>query len=163
MPAGAEKVLGVYLKQGLKFFVAKVNLKEQARLGFTSLRPLQIAYESPRFMLPIRLGMVNADGPQELFVYTLTPNGRVEPVNYRMVKTPADNEVPLFVKADFATFRARFSEQVAKEGMRTIFLEYAWNASWCDPCARPPLARRAAATRRLLARGRPANARARPT
>ena len=55
----------------MRFFVAKVNLKEQAKLGFSYLRPLQMAFESPKFMLPIRLGTVNADGPQELFVYAL--------------------------------------------------------------------------------------------
>ncbi|MEP7027957.1 MAG: DUF2330 domain-containing protein, partial [Candidatus Eisenbacteria bacterium] len=99
-----------------------------------------IAYESPRFMLPIRLGMVNARGPQELFVYTLTPKGRVETTNYRVVKLPTGNEVPLYVKDDFATFsRATFDHAVAREGMRTVFLEYAWNAGWCDPCAGPPL------------------------
>jgi len=53
----------------MKFFVARVNLKEQGRLGFTYLRPLQMAFESPKFMLPIRLGTLNADGAQELFVY----------------------------------------------------------------------------------------------
>ena len=47
----------------MRFFVAKVNLAEQAKLGFTYLRPLQVAYESPKFMLPIRLGMVNAERP----------------------------------------------------------------------------------------------------
>src|SRR6185503_6125286 len=54
IPAGASRVLGVYIRQGLKFFVAKVNLKEQAGAGFQQLRPLQMAYGSPRFMLPIR-------------------------------------------------------------------------------------------------------------
>ena len=75
IPAGARAVLGSYIKQNMHFFVAKVNLEEQAKLGFTYLRPLQVAYESPKFMLPIRLGMVNADGAQELFVYALTPQG----------------------------------------------------------------------------------------
>ena len=56
IPAGAARVLGSYIKQGVRFFVAKVNLQEQARLGFAYLRPLQIAFESPKFMLPIRLG-----------------------------------------------------------------------------------------------------------
>src|SRR3954468_12110033 len=55
IPAGASSVLATYLKQNMRFFVAKVNLAEQARLGFTYLRPLQVAYESPKFMLPIRL------------------------------------------------------------------------------------------------------------
>jgi hypothetical protein len=140
VPAKAEKIVGAYLKQGLKFFVAKVNLGEQAKLASHKLRPLQIAYESPRFMLPIRLGMVNANGPQELFVYTLTPHGRVETTNYRVVKLATGNEVPLFVRGDFAGFqRATFDRAVQKEGMRTVFLEHAWNAGWCDPCAGPPL------------------------
>jgi len=140
VPAKVEKLVGIYLKQGLKFFVAKVNLGEQSKLASRKLRPLQIAYESPRFMLPIRLGMVNAKGPQELFVYTLTPHGRVETTNYRVVKMPTGGEVPMFVKEDFANVaRAAFDRAVAKEGMRTVFLEHAWNASWCDPCAGPPL------------------------
>ncbi len=83
-----SSVLGSYIRQNMKFFVAKVNLKEQAKLGFSILRPIQVAYESPKFMLPIRLGMVNADGPQELFVYALTRKGRVETTNYRTVKLP---------------------------------------------------------------------------
>ena len=65
-------MLGSYIRQNMKFFVAKVNLGEQARLGFNYLRPLQVAYESPKFMLPIRLGTVNANGAQELFVYVIT-------------------------------------------------------------------------------------------
>ena len=75
IPNGASPVLHSYLKQDLKFFVAKVNLGEQAKLGLTHLRPLQIAFESPKFMLPIRLGTVNADGAQELFIYFLTKQG----------------------------------------------------------------------------------------
>jgi len=142
IPAGASRVLGGYIKQGMHFFVAKVNLKEQAKLGFTYLRPLQVAYESPKFMLPIRLGMVNAKGAQELFVYALTRKGRVETTNYRTVKLPADMDVPLFVKNEFGDFyKAMFRRQVAREDMRAVFLEYAWDMSWCDPCAADPLSR----------------------
>jgi Na+-translocating ferredoxin:NAD+ oxidoreductase RnfD subunit len=141
VPASANRVLGAYIRQGLKFFVAKVNLGEQKKLGVTKLRPIQIAYESPRFMLPIRLGIVNARGTQEIFVYTLTPRGRVEAVNYRTVKLPSDVEVPLFVKQEFPDFyRALFSEHVRKTGMNAVTLEYAWDASTCDPCPAPPLA-----------------------
>lgn len=140
LPPGAPPVLGSYLKQGMKFFVAKVNLKEQSKLGFTSLRPIQVAYESPKFMLPIRLGMVNADGAQELFVYALTPKGRVETTNYRTVRLPSNVEIPAYVKDEFGGFyKAMFSRQVAREDMRVVFLEYAWDMSWCDPCAADPL------------------------
>jgi hypothetical protein len=140
IPQGASRVLGTYIKQDMKFFVAKVNLKEQAKLGYTFLRPIQVAYESPKFMLPIRLGMVNAAGAQELFVYALTRKGRVETTNYRTVRLPSDAEVPLFVKNDFANFyKAMFGKQVVKEDKKAVFLEYAWDMAWCDPCAADPL------------------------
>ena len=140
LPAGAKEVLGSYLKQGMRFFVAKVNLDEQSKLGFANLRPIQVAYESPKFMLPIRLGTVNADGAQELFVYTLTRKGRVETTNYRTVKLPTGQEIPTFVKDDFGSFyKDMFDQQVKKDGMQSVFLEYAWDMSWCDPCAANPL------------------------
>jgi len=140
LPAGASPVLCSYLKQGMKFFVARVNLKEQARLGFTYLRPLQMAFESPKFMLPIRLGTLNADGTQELFVYALTRKGRVETTNYRTVRLPTGMEVPAYVKEEFPQFyRAMFGRQVEREDMRAVFLEYAWDMGWCDPCAAQPL------------------------
>jgi hypothetical protein len=140
IPYGASSVLHSYLKQGLKFFVAKVNLAEQAKLGFTHLRPLQIAFESPKFVLPIRLGTVNADGAQELFIYFLTKQGRVETTNYRTVRLPEAQEIPLYVKDKFGDFyRDLFTQQVKRENERGVFLEYAWDMNWCDPCAANPL------------------------
>jgi hypothetical protein len=140
LPAGAGPVLASYIKQSLKFFVARVNLAEQSKLGYSYLRPLQMAFESPKFMLPIRLGTLNADGPQELFAYALTRKGRVETTNYRTVRLPSDVELPVHVKGEFPQFyRAMFGQQVTREDMRAVFLEYAWDMSWCDPCAADPL------------------------
>lgn len=140
IPEGASSVLGSYIKQNMRFFVAKVNLKEHSKLGFSFLRPLQIAFNSPKFMLPIRLGTVNADGTQDLFIFTLTKNGRVETTNYRTVKLPEGVEIPIYVKDNFADFyRDMFTRQVEKEDGRAVFLEYAWDMGWCDPCAAEPL------------------------
>jgi len=140
IPNGASSVLHSYLKQGMKFFVARVNLGEQAKLGLTHLRPLQIAFESPKFMLPIRLGTVNADGAQELFIYFLTKQGRVETTNYRTVRLPEAQEIPLYVKDKFGDFyRDLFTQQVTRESERGVFMEYAWDMNWCDPCAANPL------------------------
>ncbi len=140
IPDGASAVLGSYIKQDMKFFVAKVNLKEQEKLGASFLRPIQVAYESPKFMLPIRLGTVNANGPQELFIYMLTRKGRVETTNYRTVEIPTGMDVPLFTKSEFGDFyKAMFDTQVKKNDMRTVFVEYAWNMGWCDPCAADPI------------------------
>ena len=140
VPRGAARVLESYLKQGMKFFVAKVNLSEQKKLGFEYLRPIQVAYESPKFMLPVRLGMVNAEGSQELFVYALSRLGRVEAVNYRTARVPSDIDVPVYVQKTFPDFyRAVFARQVKRDDMSCVYTEYAWDMGWCDPCASQPL------------------------
>ncbi|WP_417514108.1 DUF2330 domain-containing protein [Minwuia sp.] len=141
LPDGAEPVLADYVGAGMKFFVAKINLEEKARTGLNYLRPLQIAFNSPDFMLPIRLGTLNADGMQELFVFTVTRQGRVEGENYRTVKMPTDAELPVFIRSKFPeVYRSLFAEQVRREP-GVMFLEYAWNMNWCDPCAADPLSR----------------------
>jgi hypothetical protein len=140
IPQGASKALQPYIKQGLKFFVAKVNLKEQNKTGLKFLRPLQFAFDSEKFMLPIRLGMINAKGAQDLLVYILTEKGRVEASNYQTIKLPSNMDIPVFVKNDFANFyKSMFDTQVNKQNMRAVFTEYFWNMGWCDPCAAEPL------------------------
>lgn len=142
IPANSAKALTPYIRQNMKFFVAKVNLAEQAKTGFTMLRPLQFAYESEKFMLPIRLGMVNANGPQDLIAYMLSKNGRVETSNYRTVKMPANMDLPVFLKQgdEFRNFyKGMFGEQAKKEGFGAVFTEYFWDMGWCDPCAADPL------------------------
>src|SRR5258708_34663051 len=140
IPQGAEAVLGSYIRQKMRFFVAKVNTERMKLIGGNYLRPLQVRYDTAKFMLPLRLGTVNANGPQDLIVYALTKNGRVEAANYRTVKLPSDIDVPLFVKNDFGDFyKAMFEQAVKKENMRAVFVEYAWDMGWCDPCAADPL------------------------
>jgi hypothetical protein len=61
IPKSAEPLFQPYIRQQMKFFVVKVNEEKFKKSGCQFLRPLQIAYESSQFMLPIRLGMVNSD------------------------------------------------------------------------------------------------------
>lgn len=139
-PEKARAVLASYIRQDMKFFVAKVNLKEQAKIGASYLRPIQIAYESPKFMLPIRLGTVNAKGSQDLLLFALTRSGRVETANYRTARIPTDIEIPLYVQNKFGDFyQAMFARSVEREGGRAVLTEYAWDMNWCDPCAADPL------------------------
>ncbi len=143
IPSGAEPVIGSYIKQKMHFFVAKVNVTRMQELRRAFLRPLQVRYDTGKFMLPVRLGTVNASGPQDLIVYALSTRGRVEATNYRTVKVPSNSTVPLFVKDDFANFyRATFDRAVALEDMRGVFVEYAWDLGWCDPCAAEPMTNR---------------------
>ena len=91
-------------------------------------------------MLPIRLGMANSDGDQDLIVYAFTRKGRIECTNYRNVNIPTGNNVPLFVQKNFGAFYGNlFNHQWNNEDKSVAFLEYAWDVSpqnyyHCDPC-----------------------------
>src|SRR6187549_1295884 len=140
IPAGADEVLEPYIKSNLKFFVVKVNEEEKKKLPGNFLRPIQISFTSPKFMLPIRLGMANADGDQDMIVYAFTKKGRIETTNYRTMSLPTGKNIPLFVKNNFGNFYANlFQNQWDKEGKALAMLEYAWDVSpknyvKCDPC-----------------------------
>lgn len=146
LPAGAAEVLEPYIKSNMKFFVVKVNLAEQQALGSQLLRPLQIRFNSPKFMLPIRLGMANGEGNQDMIIYAFTQRGRVETTNYRTTRMPSNREVPTFIKEHFGRFYTDlYKEHIRQAGQDNVFLEYAWDLSGqnsvkCDPCpAEPPL------------------------
>jgi hypothetical protein len=140
IPDGAEEVLDPYIKSNLKFFVVKVNETEKKKLNTNFLRPIQISFNSPKFMLPIRLGMANADGDQDLIVYAFTRKGRIECTNYRNANIATDKNIPLFVQKNFSSFYSNlFTHQWEKEDKSIAMLEYAWDVSpqnfyHCDPC-----------------------------
>jgi len=161
IPAQAEEVLAPYIKNNMKFFVVKVDVEKLDQINgmqnvnkyiddpvmakSRNLRPLQITYDSPKFMLPIRLGMANANGEQDMIVYALTKKGRVECTNYRTTKIPTNKNIPLFIKQKFGQFYVDlFDKAHNKADKEAVFLEYAWNVSpqftgmKCDPCVGPP-------------------------
>ncbi len=142
IPDGASELLQPYILQNLKFFVAKVNLEDYNPEEFTNLRPLQMAYESRRFMLPIRLGTLNAQGNQDLLVYILSPKGQAELTNYRTVKIPSDVDIPVYIKEEeiFPEFyQSMFKNSWEEQNGKAAFLEYAWDMGSCDPCSARPL------------------------
>ncbi len=140
IPAGADEVLEPYIRSNMKFFVVKVNEEEKKKVPGDFLRPIQISFESPKFMLPIRLGMANADGDQDMIVYAFTKTGRIECANYPTVSLPTGKNVPLFVQNNFANFYTNlFQYQWFGAGKSVTMLEYAWDVSptnsvKCDPC-----------------------------
>jgi hypothetical protein len=137
LPEGAEGALEGYVRMGMKFFVARVNLARHSAEATQELEPLQIRFRSKDFMLPIQLGKLNGNGPQDLIVMALTRKGRVALTNYSTQEIPSDVNVPVFVGRVFPQFyRAMFDTAAGKDG---AFLEYAWDMAWCDPCADDPL------------------------
>ncbi|MDQ7069765.1 MAG: DUF2330 domain-containing protein [Rhodobacterales bacterium] len=140
LPDGAQFVLDDYVRMGMKFFVARVNLKRFSAGEKRDLKPLQMTFRSRDFMLPIQLGKLNGQTTQDLLVMTLTRKGRVEASNYRNIRIPSNVTVPLYVRDVFGQFYHAMFKRAAKPN--TVVTEYAWDMAWCDPCAADPLSKK---------------------
>ena len=142
LPKGASQALKPYVQQGMKFFVAKVDIKKVKydEDGVVRLSPLRFDFESKILRLPVRLGLLNAQGKQDLLIYILSPNKRYEVANYKNVFIPTNLEVYNSVRKDFAGFYLRlFEKLLEKYNGRAVITEYAWQTTSCDPCPVPPL------------------------
>ncbi len=138
IPPGAEPLLRPYVEGGSKFFVAKVDpTKVQMVAGHAALSPLRFSYDSEEFALPIRLGMANSSGKQDLIVNIVAPDKRYEVSNYKNVTIPTNFDVKDAVKSRFGEFYAALFDKTMEVNPRAIVTEYAWtamNGYHCDPC-----------------------------
>jgi hypothetical protein len=142
IPAGAAPALAPYVREQMKFFVAKVNIQKVKRDpdGTAVLSPLRFDFEAPELRLPVRLGLINAEAKQDLIVYVLHPEKRFEVANYRTVPIPTNLEVADDTRQSFPAFYAElFDATLAHLGGRAVVTEYSWDSGSCDPCPTPPL------------------------
>jgi hypothetical protein len=140
IPEGSEPFLRPYVQRGSKFFVAKVDAKRVTFAnGMATLSPLRFHYDSQEFSLPIRLGLVNSSGAQDLLVHILAKNQRYEVANYPNVAVPTNLEVSDATRAQFPAFYAALFDRVIAKNPKAIVTEYAWQAGSCDPCPIPPM------------------------
>lgn len=141
IPAGAQPLLEPYVQGGMKFFVAKVDAKKVKfdAQGMAKLSPLRFHYDSPEFALPVRLGLINAGGPQDLLVHVLARNVRYELANYDNVAIPTNIDVKDQVRDRFGQFYASLFDHTLANNPKAVITEYAWSAGSCDPCPEEPL------------------------
>ncbi|MCC7538207.1 MAG: DUF2330 domain-containing protein [Deltaproteobacteria bacterium] len=140
IPPGAERVLRPYVAAGTKFFVARVNA-ERVRFenGRALLSPLRFHYDTETFTLPLRLGLLNSAGEQDLIVHILSRGQRYEVANYRNVTVPTNIDVANAVRERFPAFYAALFDRTAAQNPGAVITEYAWGATSCDPCPTSPL------------------------
>jgi hypothetical protein len=143
IPDGAGGALAPYVHDQMKFFVAKVDINKVHKnaQGVVQLSPLRVSFDSADLRLPVRLGLLNANGKQDLIVYVLAPNRRYEVANYPNVFIPTNLDVVDEVRKSFASFYAElFDATLAPRQGKAVVTEYAWQTTSCDPCPVPPLA-----------------------
>lgn len=140
IPDGAETVLRGYVEEGTKFFVAKVDAQRVTfQGGQAALSPLRFHYDTPRFSLPVRLGLLNSNGTQDLIVHILSPNTRFEVANYPNAFIPTNLVVTEEVRNNFASFYEALYQATIDAHQGAVITEYSWMAGSCDPCPTPSL------------------------
>jgi hypothetical protein len=140
IPDAAEPVLRPYVQTGFKFFVAKVNVaKVRFEKGMATLSPLRFHYDDDRFQLPVRLGLLNSKGTQDLIVQILAKGQRYEAANYPNVAIPTNIELGEAALGSFGAFYVQLFDKTLEKTPRAAVTEYAWNAGMCDPCPGPAL------------------------
>jgi MYXO-CTERM domain-containing protein len=139
IPLGAEPYLRPYVAGGSKFFVAKVNARKvRFENGQAMLSPLRFHYDAETFSLPVRLGLINSAGAQDLVIHVLG-RSRYEVANYDNVPVPTNLDVNESVRSGFGAFYAALFDRVLARHPHAVVTEYAWSAGSCDPCPEPPL------------------------
>jgi len=144
IPTGAAPAMKPYIEQGMYFFVAKVDIKKVKKetLGGKEqvvLSPLRFHYDTDNFSLPVRLGLLNAQGKQDLLVHILAKEQRYELANRKNVTIPTNLIVDQSVRKRFGEFYASLFDYTLEENPGSVVTEYAWDASTCDPCPGPTL------------------------
>lgn len=135
IPDGAEEAIRPYVEAGMKFFVAKVDVsKVTFANGRAVLSPLRIRYESDDFSLPVRLGMLNSSGTQDLIVHILANGQRYEVANYPNVTIPTNLDVDDSERDRFSEMYAAHFDATLERNPGSVVTEYAWQASECDAC-----------------------------
>jgi len=87
--------------------------------GHAELSPLRFTYDSEEFSLPIRLGMANSPGTQDLIVNIISADKRYEVANYKNVFVPTNFDVKDGTRKRFPEFYgALFDKTVEKNRAR---------------------------------------------
>src|SRR6185436_14304017 len=127
-----------YVAGGSKFFVAKVDAKKvRFENGMAMLSPLRFHYDTETFALPVRLGLVNSAGTQDLLVHILARSQRFETSNYKNVAIPTNLDVKDDVRSQFGSFYAKLFDRTLERHPGSAITEYSWDAGTCDPCPGP--------------------------
>src|SRR5207302_5758421 len=135
-----------------KFFVAKVNAKKvKFQNGQAVLSPLRFHYDSESFTLPVRLGLMNSSGTQDLIV-TVIAKSRYALANSPNVLMPSNVRLSERAQPQFGAIYAELVARTFKKNPGAAITEFAWEGALpppqvttqqgvygvtCDPCPPP--------------------------
>ncbi len=152
VPANAAPLLKPYVETNWKFFVARVNAKKVTFVnGVAVLSPIRFFYDSEKFELPVRLGLVNSSGEQDLIVHIIA-RSRFELANRKNAFVPSNLQLKPAAQPEFGGFYAELLGRTFKKTEGAAITEFAWKGALppptvmmgggiygltCDPCPPP--------------------------
>lgn len=146
LPRGGDDILQEYIDAGVYFLAVKVAAETASHQMW--LPPIRISYEGEGWGLPIRIGTISSDGPQEVLIYTLTDltSGEVGIANYP--EAPLETDC-MWLGDDAEDMTAWYGTEVetavAEAGGAAWIKEYSADlvptagvGYHCDPCTADP-------------------------
>ncbi len=134
LPPAAEAGLRPYLNAKQSLLLGVVRLKASPA-PTSRLKPLQVAYESDAYEVPLRAGPAAFKDPVDLTVYAVSDKGRVDvATSAGAPRAPTGDELPASLLLEPTALYAGMLGELAKKRPGTAILEHAWPGTWCDPC-----------------------------
>ena len=152
LPEGGEKNLAEFEAAGYQFLVLDVDTNRMELIGGDRaiLSPIRFWTEEPVKSLPTRFGLPSAAKEQELTIFTLVPDQRMQVTNYETKAVPTNLRVETEyvesedkkynLKEKMGEFYVALHDRFLEKNPGTFLMEYAWSSSDCgQPCATEPL------------------------
>lgn len=138
----AAQAVKPYVDEGMALLVAEVDPKRVELVGGerSQLSPIRYWTETKLRKIPSKLGLLNIDQKQELFVYVVSPDQRFEVKNYGNKFPPTNIPVDFAVKERMGEFYAALHDRMLEKDPKSFIVEFAWPTDGCgQPCQNEPL------------------------
>jgi hypothetical protein len=137
LPPGGKESVSSYEGLGYKFLVADVETGRVELVGGNraQLSPIRFVTGTDYTTLPARFGLPSAAPKQELYIFTLVPEQRVQVKNYPTKAAPTNWVVSFDIKEKMGEFYAALHDRFLEKNPKTFLLEYAYPSWECGkPC-----------------------------
>jgi hypothetical protein len=153
LPSGGAESLAAYEKQGFQFLALDVDVNRMELVGSdrASLSPIRFWTKETVTSLPTRFGLPSAAKKQELLLFTLVPEKRMQITNYKTKATPTNLSVTekyqekasgrnVNLKERMSELFVGIHDRFLEKNPNTFLLEYAWSTADCGkPCPTEPI------------------------
>jgi len=152
LPSGADASFKEYEAAGYQFMALDVDTNRMELVGGDRaiLSPIRYWTGSKVTKIPTRFGLPSAGKMQELQIFSLVPEQRMQVTNYPTKAAPtnlrvvneyvASEDKKFNLKEKIGEFYAALHDAFAKKNKNTVLAEYAWPSDDCGkPCSTEPL------------------------